>query len=94
MEQSTLVEPNNVVPLWERGTEEMKEVSMTLGVLRQQFDRVHTTVLEKEKWHEELRKWLDEVCDDEINAEDNSVEMKELMENAEDKLAWTQHWWD
>ena len=67
---------------------------MTLGVLRQQFDRVHTTVLEKEKWHEELRKWLDEVCDDEINAEDNSVEMKELMENAEDKLAWTQHWWD
>ena len=89
MEQSTLVEPNNYVPLWERGTEEMKEVSMTLGILRQQFDKVHTEVLWKEKEQEEMRKQLEEVCEDEINAEDNSVEMKEEMENAELKLAQT-----
>ena len=36
-----------------------------------------------------MRKQLEEVCEDEINAEDNSVEMKEEMENAELKLAQT-----
>jgi len=35
---TTLLEPNNVIPSWEFGGEEKKEVSVTMRKLRQQFD--------------------------------------------------------
>ena len=34
MQKNTLLEPNNVVPEWEGGGEEKKEVSNTLKALR------------------------------------------------------------
>ena len=40
MPVNTLLEPNNVIPSWECGGEEIKEVSVTMRKLRQQFDSV------------------------------------------------------
>lgn len=37
---ATLLEPNNVIPSWEFGGEEIKEVSETMRKLRQQYDLV------------------------------------------------------
>ena len=46
---NTLLEPNNVIPSWEFGDEENKEVSATLRRIRQKYDNIHKTVLAKEK---------------------------------------------
>ena len=45
VEQSTLLEPNNVIPNWEKGGEEEKEVSGTLRKLRKKYDEIHKLVL-------------------------------------------------
>ena len=47
-EQCTLLEPNNFIPSWEAGDEEKKEVSNALRGMRQQYDQMHKSVLEKE----------------------------------------------
>lgn len=44
MPRNTLLEPNNLIPSWEAGGEEKKEVSATLKALRQKYDNVHKTV--------------------------------------------------
>ena len=49
MPSNTLLEPNNVIPSWEFGDEENKEVSATLRRIRQKYDNIHKTVLAKEK---------------------------------------------
>lgn len=46
---NTLLEPNNVIPSWEFGGEEKKEVSNTMRKLRMKYDSIHKTVLSKEK---------------------------------------------
>ena len=46
---NTLLEPNNVIPSWEFGDEENKEVSATLRRIRQKYDNIHKTVLAKER---------------------------------------------
>lgn len=45
---NTLLEPNNVIPSWEFGDEENKEVSVTLRRVRQKYDNIHKTVLARE----------------------------------------------
>jgi hypothetical protein len=52
---NTLLEPNNVIPSWEFGGEEKKEVSNTMRKLRQKYDSIHKTVLSKEKELQALR---------------------------------------
>lgn len=52
---NTLLEPNNVIPAWEFGGEEKKEVSTTMRKLRQKYDNIHKTVLAKEKELEMFR---------------------------------------
>ena len=47
--RNTLLEPNNVIPSWEFGDEENKEVSATLRRIRQKYDDIHKTVLAKER---------------------------------------------
>lgn len=49
VEQSTMLEPNNVIPSWEAGDEEKKEVSFALRKLRVDYDIIHKKVVEKEK---------------------------------------------
>ena len=46
---NTLLEPNNVIPSWEFGDEENKEVSATLRRIRQKYDNIHKTVLARER---------------------------------------------
>jgi hypothetical protein len=53
------LEPNNVIPSWECGGEEIKEVSATMRKLRQQYDLVHRQVEAKEKEFDKLKRKLD-----------------------------------
>ena len=55
MPSNTLLEPNNVIPSWEFGDEEKKEVSGTLRKVRQKYDDIHKAVLAKEKELESLK---------------------------------------
>ena len=48
-QRNTLLEPNNFIPQWEAGGVEQKEVSQTLKVLRQKYDKIHKTVEAKQK---------------------------------------------
>ena len=68
VEQSTLLEPNNFVPLWENGKEELKEVSSTLSKIRKMYDQAHKLVMKREKQEATLRKQYEDVCEEEINA--------------------------
>ena len=52
---NTLLEPNNVIPSWEFGDEEKKEVSGTLRKVREKYDNIHKGVLAKEKELESLK---------------------------------------
>lgn len=47
VETTTLLEPSNVVPNWESGKEELKELSQTLGKIWKKFDEIHKQVLFK-----------------------------------------------
>ena len=55
MPANTLLEPNNVIPSWEFGDEEKKEVSGTLRKVRQKYDDIHKAVLAKDKELEALK---------------------------------------
>lgn len=57
---NTLLEPNNVIPSWEFGDEENKEVSATLRRIRQKYDNIHKTVLAKEKELERKKRELEQ----------------------------------
>jgi hypothetical protein len=56
---TTLLEPNNVIPSWEFGGEEKKEVSVTMRKLRQQFDQVRREVNQQEQELERLKRKLE-----------------------------------
>jgi hypothetical protein len=47
VETQTLLEPNNVIPSWEAGDEEKKEVSKALRDLRKKYDHMHRMVKDK-----------------------------------------------
>ena len=55
VEQSTLLEPNNFIPSWEAGDEEIKEVSNALRNLREKYNQIHRLVMEKEYTLEQLK---------------------------------------
>ena len=57
--QHTLLEPNNFIPSWECGGEEIKEVSATMRKLRQQFDETRRQVQAKERELELVKKKLE-----------------------------------
>ena len=66
MPMNTLLEPNNSIPTWEAGGEEKKEVSGTLKTLRQKYDKVHKTVIEKQQELEDLKRMLAKTSEEEI----------------------------
>ena len=57
--QNTLLEPNNVIPSWEFGDEENKEVSGTLRRIRMKYDNMHKAVLAKQRELEQKKKELE-----------------------------------
>lgn len=66
MNRYTLLEPNNVIPEWEGGGEEKKEVSNTLRGLRQKYDTICLTVEKKEQELAELNKQLVKAAEEEM----------------------------
>lgn len=56
VEQSTLLEPNNFIPSWEAGDEEIKEVSVALKNLRKKYDDIHKATQKKEHELDQIKK--------------------------------------
>ena len=84
--QSTLLEPNNVIPSWEFGGEEKKEVSTTMRKLRQKYDNIHKTVLSKQNELEELKKKLEMAKNDETTVEDSNYRKNSGLKNTKGQL--------
>ena len=103
MAKNTLLEPNNFIPQWEAGGEEKKEVSATLKVLRQKYDKIHKTVLAKQNELDDLKRKLEKANEEEIYLSDmniiksgtknsNQTELDALVEEHEfEKLAGQQY---
>lgn len=70
MPTATLLEPNNVIPSWECGGEEIKEVSVTMRKLRQQYDLVRRQVEAKEKDLDKVKRKLEYHQNEEYAIED------------------------
>ena len=67
---ATLLDPDNVVPSWESGAVETREISMRMKEQRQEYDKVHRTVVAKERELEMLKKQLERKKDEEFQIED------------------------
>jgi hypothetical protein len=68
---NTLLEPNNVIPSWECGGEEIKEVSVTMRKLRQQYDLVRRQVEAKEEELSRVKRKLEHQQNEEYFIEDD-----------------------
>ena len=66
MQMNTLLEPNNFIPQWEAGGEEKREVSVTLKLLRQKFDKVRKLKKQKEDELRQLQTALAKAGEEEI----------------------------
>lgn len=71
MPSNTLLEPNNVIPSWECGGEEIKEVSVTMRKLRQQYDLVRRQVEAKEEELSRVKRKLEHQQNEEYFIEDD-----------------------
>ena len=78
---NTLLEPNNVIPSWEFGDEENKEVSGTLRRIRMKYDNIHKTVLAKTRELELKKKQLEMAKVEESRIEDSNYRMASGMSN-------------
>lgn len=54
-EMHTLLEPNNLIPSWEDGGEESREVSTALRRLREDYDEIHRKAKTKSEELEQLK---------------------------------------
>lgn len=86
MEQATLLEPNNVIPSWEIGDEEKKEVSETLRKLRLKYDNIHKTLIAREKELETMKSKLDQANRDEYDIEMRSTKQNFGIGNKQSEL--------
>ena len=84
--KNTLLEPNNVIPSWEFGDEEKKEVSGTLRRIRQKYDNIHKTVLSTQKELEVKKRELEQAKWDENDVEDRETAKTSGLENTKQHL--------
>lgn len=70
---ATLLDPDNVVPSWESGGVENREISMRMREQRQEYDRVHRIVAAKERELEKLKKRLDLQKNEEFHVEESKM---------------------
>ena len=68
-EQCTLLEPNNFIPSWESGGEEIKEVSLALKKLREKNDDIHRMTLQKDMDLELIQKGVKKITEEERQVE-------------------------
>ena len=83
---NTLLEPNNVIPSWEFGDEENKEVSGTLRRIRQKYDNIHKTVLAKTRELELKKRELEQAKLEENLIDENNTRMANGMNYSQDTL--------
>ena len=81
------MEPNNFIPSWEAGDEEIKEVSNTLRKLRIKYDNINKVAREKERELEEIKKRLEQKGDEEYKVEDQLFRKTNVIVTAEDELS-------
>lgn len=86
MPRNTLLEPNNLIPSWEAGGEEKKEVSATLKALRQKYDIVHKTVTHKQLELENLRRELKKSGEEEIYLTESNETKAETVSSCFNEL--------
>ena len=86
MAANTLLEPNNVIPSWEFGDEENKEVSATLRRIRQKYDNIHKTVLSKEHELEQKKRELEQSKIEENAIEDRVMRKTNGLERTRETL--------
>ena len=68
-EQTTLLDPNNFIPSWEAGDEEIKEVGHALKKYREKFDDVHIMTKQKEHDLELIQKGVKKITEEEKQVE-------------------------
>ena len=86
MPQNTLLKPNNVIPSWECGDEENKEVSGTLRRIRMKYDNIHKEVLTKQAMLEQKKKELEMIKIEETNVHDTNIRMTTGLNDTEETL--------
>lgn len=89
MEQSTLLEPSNVVT-HKQDEEEMKEVSGSLADLKKKHDIVKKRVIEKDKELDQLRKEIQQLDYQESTAESSVYENSTRKQQIANAITVTQ----
>jgi Fe2+ transport system protein B len=79
---NTLLEPNNVIPSWECGGEEIKEVSVTMRKLRQQYDLVRRQVEAKEEELSRVKRKLEHQQNEEYFIEDDVYQKSNTIQES------------
>jgi len=69
---ATLLDPDNVVPSWESGGVENREISLRMREQRAEYDRVHRSVCAQEKELENLKKKLELTKNEEFMIDDSN----------------------
>lgn len=90
MEQSTLLEPSNVIT-HKQDEEEMKEVSFSLAELKKKHDVVKKQVIEKEKNLEEIKKEIQQLDYQEGSAEGIVYEISTRRQQIENAIKVTKN---
>ena len=75
-----------MIPSWEFGDEETKEVSATLRRIRQKYDNIHKTVLAKERELEQKKRELEQSKIDESAIEDRVNRKTSGLDSTLDRL--------
>lgn len=75
-----------MIPSWEFGDEENKEVSGTLRRIRQKYDNIHKEVLQKQALLEQKKKELEMVKLEETLIQESNCRMTNGLANTEDNL--------
>ncbi len=86
MPTATLLEPNNVIPSWECGGEEIKEVSVTMRKLRQQYDLVRRQVEAKEQELDKVKRRLESQQNEEYHIEDEVYRKQHGIEDSKTEM--------
>lgn len=87
VQRNTLLDPDNVVPSWENGSVETREISMRMKEQRQEYDRVHRAVVAKEKELEQLKKRLDRQKGEETFIDDKNATKHFQIETGASQLS-------
>lgn len=88
VEECTLLEPNNFIPSWEAGDEEIKEVSLALKKLRKKYDDIHMATQQKQNQLDLLKKDVMKIAEQERQVEKDTGGANVETDKARENLDW------